>query len=252
MNKQLKELETKLAVKYKDLTELMSDNIIYLKDFIMYDGTILNQDEFDSELDSGMDGESIANGFSSDGKQIYVETVSAGGYNAPLEKYSPFHPEFKEVFLNYISDENNFDLEDEDVDLKEYNQKHTLREKILQEALDVAKKILNENSDNSDGDELYQNFTEREKELNDMFVEKYGFDSNGKIKISPDLDNFYGTEAECKAFRVEHGIVKFKTLYDEWIDISELCDFDEEYDAITGHNDPNENYNIVKSWCDQN
>ena len=165
MNKQLKELETKLAVKYKDLTELMSDNIIYLKDFIMYDGTIFNQDEFDSELDSGMDGESIANGFSSDGKQIYVETASAGGYNAPLEKYSPFHPEFKEVFLNYISDENNFDLEDEDVDLKEYNQKHTLREKILQEALDVAKKMLNEKSDNSDGDELYQNFTEREKEL---------------------------------------------------------------------------------------
>ena len=37
-------------------------------------------------------------------------------------------------------------LVDEDVDLKEYDQKHTLREKILQEALDVVKKMLNENS----------------------------------------------------------------------------------------------------------
>lgn len=135
-----------------------------------------------------------------------------------------------------------------------------LREKIMREALEVVNKRLNENkndeerlrrpkSDPHTYEEIYPTLTEREKELNDMFVDKFGKDTK-RIKINLDCDNFDGTEAECYSFRIKDGIVWFRTLYNDDVHIGELCDVDEEYDAIF-HNDPVENYNIIKSWCEQ-
>lgn len=139
--------------------------------------------------------------------------------------------------------------------------KQELEQQILQKAMNTAKQMINESKSRAPWKkpkhrvrhrkqaDIYQTFSPREKELNDMFVKKFGPDTPEQIKIVSDK-NFGGTEAQCKSFRMKRGIVWFKTIYGEDVNIGNLCNVDDEDNSITGYNDPNENYNIVKSWCD--
>ena len=80
-----------------------------------------------------------------------------------------------------------------------YNEKKSLYESIMKDIAKIVKKALNENDyppirrkrpTGEDSEELLSEFTEREKELNNMFVEKFGYNTEN-IYIDENLINFW-------------------------------------------------------------
>lgn len=141
-----------------------------------------------------------------------------------------------------------------------YNKKKSLYEGTHNERYcENCKKALNKNDyppirrkrpNGEHSEELLLYFTEREKELNNMFVEKFGYNTEN-IYIDENLINFGQSEAYTIGFCIINGLVYLINEYKEYSTIRETCDVDEIEDDEVYYDEPIMCFDIIKTWCDK-
>lgn len=137
--------------------------------------------------------------------------------------------------------------------------KKEIYNRIMEAASQTVIKMLNENQyppirrkrpTGENSEEILSKYTEREKELNDMFVEKFGWNTEN-ISIDPHLINFYESEAYTTGFCIINGLVYLINEWKEYFTISETCDVDEIEDDKLYYDEPISCFDIIKIWCNK-